>query len=138
MFYIPSCFLGTFGMTLMRKIFLLTVLIMEFYLHSFSQVSNLLKIDSLMNFSLNKDLERFGPVDSSINWSSNSKNFHFPNFNDSIRTFIQNLAGDYYPAKTHDNMPVVKPKGKFFMPVYKPDSTINFMLQIKKYPRVID
>ena len=33
-------------------------------------------------------------------------------------------------------MPIIKPQGSFPMPVYKPDSTIRFTMQIKEYKRI--
>jgi hypothetical protein len=33
-------------------------------------------------------------------------------------------------------MPILKPESSFPMPVYKPDSTIQFFMQIKEYKRI--
>lgn len=59
-----------------------------------------------------------------------------------IENESKNVAKKIYfgqPAKlsvnaphNYDNMPCLNPKGNFPMPVFKPDSTVDFILLIKK------
>lgn len=128
----------------MRKILLLTILIIGYNLPTFSQFdsqlqNNRFQIDTTFkSLSLNNGTKSFRLSD-----SMNSKKM----FNDTLRnkrflplkltdknvSFGQNLNEIVKTPQTFDNMPCLKPEGYFPMPVYKPDSTVKYTLLIKKY-----
>ena len=123
----------------MRKILLLTVLIIGYYLPTFSQFNNRLKFDpAVKDFSFSNSTKTFIHVDSIdfkgfLNNHANDKDFLFPELADKNMTFSRDSIGIFEPQKSFDNMPCLKPQGFFPMPIYKPDSTVRYTLLIKKY-----
>jgi hypothetical protein len=124
---------------IMRKILLLTVLIIGYYLPTFSQFNSRFKFDSTFNnFSFSNSTKTFRHVDSIdfkglLNKSTNDNGFLFPKLVDKNMTFGRDSVGIFNTQKTFDNMPCLKPQGFFPMPIYKPDSTVRYTLLIKKY-----
>ena len=123
----------------MRKILLLTVLIIGYYLPTFSQFNSRLKFDpTFKNFSFSNGAKTFSHFDSIdfkglLNKPENDKNFYFPKLADKNMTFGRDSVGIFETQKTFDNMPCLKPQGFFPMPIYKPDSTVRYTMLIKKY-----
>jgi hypothetical protein len=122
----------------MRKILLLTVLIIGYYLPSFSQFNSRIKFDpTFKNFSFGNVIKTFKHVDSIdikglINMSANNKDLLFPKLADKNLTFGRDSIGIFGTQKSFDNMPCLKPQGFFPMPIYKPDSTVRYTLLIMK------
>ena len=122
----------------MRKILLLTVLIIGYYLPSFSQFNSRLKFDSTFkNFSFGNSTKTFRHVDSFdfkglLNKPANDKYFLFPKQADKNLTFGRDPIGIFETQKSFDNMPCLKPQGFFPMPIIKPDSTVRYTLLIMK------
>jgi len=82
---------------IMRKILLLTVLIIGYYLPAFSQFNSRLKLDSTFNhFSFNNSTKTFRHIDS-IDFKglfynpANDKRFLYPKFADKNLTFGRHL-----------------------------------------------
>jgi hypothetical protein len=123
----------------MRKILLLIVLIIGYYLPTFSQVNSRLNFDSTFkNFSFSNSTKTFRHIDSIdfkefLNNPANDKDFLFPKLTDKNMTFGRDSIGIFEPQKSFDNMPCLKPQGFFPMPIVKPDSTVRYTLLIKKY-----
>ena len=123
----------------MRKILLLTVLIIGYYLPAFSQFKSRLQIDSTFkNFSFNNSKKTFLHIDSIdfkglVNNYRNDKNFLYTKLADKNMTFGRESVEIFETPKSFGNMPCLKPQGLFPMPVYKPDSTVRYTLLIKKY-----
>jgi hypothetical protein len=127
----------------MRKLSFLVILTVVCQLPSFSQSYGQPPIGSTGKyFSFSK-----GPLAIRPNDSIDYKGFlkkpanesYFPDYklNDKniqvgqLRTL--HLETPYY----FDNMPCLKPQGPFNMPVYKPDTSVNFTLLVKKPYRII-
>ena len=123
----------------MRKILPVIVLITGAYLSSFSQMRNSLQTEPFHRLPSNRNMERFRLGDTSLrghlNNPFNDNNFSFPDFSIKDRSFHQNQKGRLNSSGSFDHMPCIKPQGYFYMPVYKPDSTIRFSLLIKKYEK---
>ncbi len=123
----------------MRKILLLTVLIIGNYLPTFSQLKSRLQIDpTFKNFSFNNSTKTFRQLDSIdfkrlLNNPANDKDLRYPGLADKNMTFGRNSVGIIETPKSFENMPCLKPQGFFPMPIYKPDSTVRYTLLIKKY-----
>ena len=123
----------------MRKISLLTVLIIGYYLPAFSQLNSRLQIDpTVKNYSFNNDTKTFRHIDSIdfmglLNNHGSDKIFLHPKLADKNLTFGRDPFGITETFKSVDNMPCLKPQGYFPMPIYKPDSTVSYTLLIKKY-----
>jgi hypothetical protein len=123
----------------MRKILLLTVLIIGYFLPTFSQFNSQLKSDTIFkNFSFNSSTKTFRLIDSIdfkrvLNNPANSNDFLFPKLTDKNMTFGRDSIGIFEPQMSFDNMPCQKPQGFYPMPMYKPDSTVKYTLLIKKY-----
>lgn len=122
----------------MRKILLLTVLIIGYYLPTFSQFNSRLKFDSTFkNFSFSNSAKTFRHFDSIdfkglLSKPTNDKEFLFPKLADKNLTFGRESIGIFETQKSFDNMPCFKPQGFFPMPIYKPDSTVKYTLLIIK------
>ena len=128
----------------MRKILLLTVLIIGYYLPTFSQFDNqpqnnrLLIDTTFSNLSLKNNLKTPNLVISfDSNWlfnnSRNNKKLIYPKLTDKNSKSGQDPIAIFKMPPTFDNMPCVKPQGFFPMPIVKPDSTVRCTLLIKKY-----
>lgn len=123
----------------MRKILLLTALIIGYYLPTFSQMNRPLKIDSTFkNLSLNnsaKTLNHFDTIDfkNLFNKPVNNKDFSFTKRADKNLILGRESIGIFGAQKSIDNMPCLKPQGLFSMPIYKPDSTVKYTMLIKKF-----
>ncbi len=128
----------------MRKILLLTVLIVGYYLPTFSQFYNRpqnyrLPIDTTYsNLSLKNNLKTpklVNPFDSSwlFNNSKNNKKLIYPGLTDINSQSGQAPNAIFNMPSTSDNMPCVVPQGYFPMPIVKPDTTVRYTLLIKKY-----
>lgn len=118
----------------MRTALLTFVLITGYILTVFAQApSSLLPDDSFRKFKIGQHgnaLFKDSLNKGKLNVPFSTKNLHFYNPKDKElrigRPADENLMVD-------KGMPIFKPEGSFPMPVYKPDSTIRFTLQIKKY-----
>jgi hypothetical protein len=128
----------------MRKILLLTVLIVGYYMPTFSQPdnrpqNNRLQIDTTFsNLSLKNNLKTPDLVISfDSNWLfnnyRNTKNLIYPEFTDKNLKLVHDPIAIFNMPPTIDNMPCAKPQGFFPMPIVKPDSTVRYSLLIKKY-----
>lgn len=128
----------------MRKILLLTILIIGYNLPTFSQFdsrlqNNRFQIDTTFKtLSLNNGTKSFRLSDSMdikkmFNDTLRDKRFLPLKLTDKNVSFGQNLNEIVKTPQTFDNMPCLKPEGYFPMPVYKPDSTVKYTLLIKKY-----
>jgi hypothetical protein len=129
---------------IMRKILLLTVLIIGNYLPTFSQLdnrsqNNRLQVDTTFsNLSLKNNLKTpklVNPFDSGW-FSNNSRNnikLIYPGLTDINSKSGQDQIANFNKPSTYDNMPCVKPQGFYPMPIVKPDSTVRYTLLIKKY-----
>jgi hypothetical protein len=129
---------------IMRKILLLTVLIVGYYLPTFSQPdsrpqNNRLLIDTTFsNLSLKNNLKTPDLVIScDSNWlfnnSRNNKNLIYPKLTEKKSKLVQDPMAIFQMPPTFDNMPCVKAQGFFPMLIVKPDSTVRYSLLIKKY-----
>jgi hypothetical protein len=124
---------------IMRKIVLLTFLIIGYYLPTFSQFNSRLKFDSTFKyFSFGNSTKTFRHVDSIdfeglLHKPTNNKDFLFPKLADKNLTFVRDSVGFFETQKSFSNMPCLKPQGYFPMPIYKPDSTVRYTMLIKKY-----
>ena len=127
----------------MRNILLLTVLIIGCFVPAFSQSNsrlhnNRLQFDSTFrSFSFNNNLKIFDAYNSNdfkwlLNNSFSDKNFLYHKFGDRKLIIGQDPIGIIKQLQSFENMPCLKPKGFFPMPIYKPDSTISYTLLIKK------
>lgn len=123
----------------MRKILLLTVLIIGYYLPTFSQSNSLLQIDTTSVkfgfFNNTKTLGHFDPIDFKqlLNNPEHHKYLLNPKFTDKDVHFGQLSNGKIKAPQSFDNMPCLYPQGSFPMPIYKPDSTVRYTLLIKKH-----
>jgi len=128
----------------MRKIILLTVLIVGYYLPTFSQLDNrpqnnrLLIDTTFSNLSLKNNFKTPNLVISYdslwlFNNSGNNKILICPKLTDKNLELGQDPIAIFEMPATFDNMPCVKPQGYFPMPIVKPDSSVRYSLLIKKY-----
>ncbi len=128
----------------MRKILLLTILIIGYNLPTFSQFDSRLQNDrfqidtSFKTLSLNNGTKSFRLSDSldikkMFNDTLRDKRFLPLKLTDKNVSFGQNLKEIVKTPQSIDNMPCLKPEGYFPMSVYKPDSTVKYTLLIKKY-----
>ena len=128
----------------MRKILLLTVLIVGYYLPTFSQLdsrlqNNRLQIDTTFSNLLLKNNIKTPNLDNSIafkwlfNNSLNNKKLIYPKMADKNLKLGQAPIAIIKTQPTFDNMPCVKLPGIFPMTIVKPDSTVRYTLLIKKY-----
>jgi hypothetical protein len=123
----------------MRKILLLTVLIIGYYLPTFSQLKSKLQSDTrLKNFSFNytntfRHID-FNDFNGLLNGHNVERDFLIPNKLTYKNLHSgQNASGIVKTPQPFYNMPCLKPNGFFSMPIYKPDSSINYTLLIKRY-----
>ena len=123
----------------MKTIILIAILICLTILSAFSQRrSGGLHDPIIGNKQVSPDLLLSG-IDSLqqitfISMDSISYNFalpHVKHFKKSFPFDSNNLFGRLNESYTTENMPCYKPKGNFKMPVYYPDSTMNYTLLIK-------
>lgn len=128
----------------MRKILLLTVLIVGYYLPTFSQLynrpqNNRLQIDTTFsNLSLKNNLKTPNLVISiDSNWlfnnSRNYKKLICPNLTYKNSKLVQDPIAIFQKPQMFDSMPCVVPHGYFPMPIVEPDTTVRYTLLIKKY-----
>jgi len=123
----------------MRKILLLTIFIIGYYLLTFSQFNGRLQIDSTFKSpSFDNNTKTFISIDSiHYNWQlnnpKNDKNFFSPKFGDKNRNSDRDTFRIIEIPNSLDNMTYLKPQGFFPMPVSKPDSTVKYTLLIKKF-----
>jgi hypothetical protein len=123
----------------MRKILLLTVLIAVYCLPTLAQGSSQVQIDTTRvkfgfpvgsislghhdSIDIKQLLSNSEPHKYILNPKSADKNFGFGQLNN----------GKISLSPSPDHMPCLYPQGSYPMPVYKPDSTINYSLLIKKF-----
>jgi len=128
----------------MRKILLLTVFWVAYYLPVFSQAgcqsqnSRLLTGTTFSNLSLkNKVTTPDLVISYDTNWvfnhSRNNKKIICPGMTDKNSKSAQDPMAMFQKPPTIDNMPCMVPQGYFPMPVAEPDSTVRYSLLIKKY-----
>ena len=128
----------------MRKILLLTVLIVGYYLPAFSQLYNRqqnyrLQIDTTFsNLSLKNNLKTpdlVNPFDTNwfFNNSTYNKKLMYPGLPGLNPKSGQDLTAIFQMPSTFDNVPCVVPQGYFPMPIVEPDTTIRYTLLIKKF-----
>ena len=128
----------------MRKILLLTFLMVGYYLPVFSQAgcqsqnSRLLTGTTLSNLSLKNNVTTHDLVISyDTNWvfnhSRNNKKIIYPGMTGKNQRSVQDPMAIFQKPPTSDNMPCAVPQGYFPMQVAEPDSTVRYSLLIKKY-----
>lgn len=118
----------------MRKSLVVIVLILGFGLTAFSQSGGSLPTDSTK--------VKIGfPITLKLHWQSDSANyarlFNHPAITDTVNGFkltekkiFLGRPATYAIKAPHsdDKMPCMVPQGNFPMPVYRPDSAVNFTL----------
>ncbi|MGE5427386.1 MAG: hypothetical protein ACM3O8_05780 [Methylococcaceae bacterium] len=120
----------------MRTLFLIIAWIIACNMAAFSQSSHPVQWDTSMKFKIDKP--GIFPFINPLNKGKLEVPFNTqtPLFNVSKGKEMKKGR----PAEDHfmvqGGMPILKPKGSFPMPVYQPDSTIRFTLQIKEYKRL--
>jgi hypothetical protein len=123
----------------MKKILLLTILILGYYLTAFSQSKDQLKIDTtLVKFGFPNSTTTFGHINT-IDYKQFLDNPEHHKFLPDTKlagreVYFGHLSNSRINAPhSFDNMPCLYPQGSFTMPVYRPDSAVNYTLLIKKY-----
>ena len=123
----------------MRKLLLLTVLIIGYYLPAFSQSNSQFQIDTTtVKFGIPNNTKISGHFDT-IDFKQflNNTERHIYKLDLKLAGkdvhFGQLSNGKISAPHSFDNMPCLYPQGSFPMPVYKPDSTVKYSLLIKKY-----
>ena len=127
----------------MRKILLLTILIVGFYLPTYAQFdcrlqNNRLQIDTTFkSLSLKSNLKTPSLFENKdLGWSFNdpihNRKYLYPRLSDKKIKIAQDLFAINKTMTTFDNMPCVKPQGFFPMPIFVPDSTVRYTLLIKR------
>ena len=122
----------------MRKILLLTVLLVGYYLPAFSQTNSLLKIDTtsvrfpfLNSTKMHLHLDCLD-INQLLGKPEHQKYLLVPKLADKDIRFCQLSNGKIISTSSLDNMPCLYPQGSFPMPIFKPDTTVNYFL-IKKH-----
>lgn len=121
----------------MRTIFLTFVLIIGYTLTVFAQQpSSFFPENRNMKFKIGKPAT-LSFTDSlnrgKLNVPFSTKNLQFYNPKEKEVRIGRPADGN---LMVQGGMPILKPEGYFPMPIYKPDSTIRFTMQIKKYQRI--
>ncbi len=123
----------------MRKLFLLTGLIVGYYFQTFSQSNSLLQSDATtVKFAFLNSTKTHLHIDTlDINQLLMNPEYHkyllIPKLANKDIRFAQLSNGKIKSTSSLDNMPCLYPQGSFPMPIYRPDSTIRYTLQIKKH-----
>jgi len=123
----------------MRKILLLTGLIVGYYLQTFSQSNSQLQSDATtVKFAfLNRTKTHLHidtlDVNQLLKNPEHNKYLLDPKLAIKDVHFGQLSNGKIKAPQSSDNMPCLYPQGSFPMPIYKPDSTVKYSLLIKKY-----
>ncbi|MCX6221934.1 MAG: hypothetical protein NTZ69_13220 [Bacteroidia bacterium] len=123
----------------MRKIILLTVLIIGYCLPTFSQSNSQLQFDTTTVkfgfFNGSKTLGHLDTIDFKqlLNNPEHHKYLLDPKLADKDVHFGQLSNGRIKASHSLDNMPCLYPQGSFPMPICKPDSTVRYSLLIRKY-----
>lgn len=117
----------------MRALNLIAVCIIACSTALFSQNSQPVQRDTLMNYKQGKSgtLSLINPLNKGkldVPFNTNNRLSHDPK-NKQLK--IGKPAMDNLVVQ--GGMPIIKPEGSFPMPVYKPDSTIHFTMRIKEY-----
>jgi hypothetical protein len=122
----------------MKKFLLLVFLISGYHLKTSSQPKSQLQIDStVVKFGFNNSPKTLRHADS-IDFKRFLNNPPIHNYQLDPKLADKDVQfGHLSNAKIRtpyscDNMPIIHPQGYFPMPVYKPDSTVNYTLLIKK------
>jgi hypothetical protein len=122
----------------MKKFLLLAVLIIGYQLPTFSQTINQFQSDtSSVKFGCNNSTKTLRHADS-IDFKQflNNPPIHKyqldPKLADKDVHFGQLYNAKILTPSACDNMPIICPQGSFHMRIYKPDSTVNYTLLIKK------
>jgi hypothetical protein len=127
----------------MRKILLLTILIVVLYLPTYSQFdirpqNNRLQIDTtFMGLSPTNKLKTPSLFENkNMGWLFNDqrhyRNYLYPRLSDKKLKIDQDLFTINKMTQTFDNMPCARPQGFSAMPIFVPDSTVRYTLLIKK------
>jgi hypothetical protein len=122
----------------MRKFILLAVFMIGYLPPMFSQTINQIQSDTdSVKFGFNNSAKRLKHDDSidfrqflynppihkyQLDPKSADKDLHFGQ--------LENV--DIEIPSSYDNMPVIRPQGSYPLSIYKPDSTLNYTLMIKK------
>lgn len=128
---------------IMKKTVLLIILIIGYYLPSFTQSLDLKRSNQLElgknygNFSLKNRFNTFSLGDSiEINGlfidPLKKEKFGYSKLFEKNKNNNGNTIDIFKQTPPNYNMPVHKPEGKFLMPIHKPDSTISYTLRIKE------
>ena len=123
----------------MSKILLFAILIIGYHLPTFSQPKSQLQIDSTVTkFGFNNSPKTLRHADS-IDFKQflNNTPIHKyqldPKLAEKGVHFGQLYNAQIQTSHSCDNMPIFHPQGSFTMRIYKPDSTVNYTMLIKKY-----
>lgn len=123
----------------MIKIHLLAVLLIGYYLPVFSQTNSHLQIDTAtVKFGFLNSTKipgHFNAIDYKqlLNNPEHLKYLPGKKFADKEVHFGKLSNSKIKVPHMFDNMPCHYPQGSFPMLVYKPDSTVNYTMLIKKY-----
>ena len=122
---------------IMKKIILLTVLMIGLMIPAFSQLNSNLKIDTSFRKLSIYDYQKPFTIGIAKGYKSqvlDSSDNHllFRPFSNIELNFNQDSVGRIVKAQSFDNMPCINPQGYFPMRVYKPDSTIRYSMRIEK------
>lgn len=120
----------------MRTLFLIVICIIACSATLFSQTSQPLQRDTLMKYKQGESgtLSLINPLNKGKLDVPFSTNNRLPNGPKDKQMKIGKPAQDNLVVQ--GGMPIIKPQSSFPMPVYKPDSTIRFTMQIKRIPPV--
>jgi hypothetical protein len=124
---------------IMRKLLLLTGLIVGYYLQTFSQSNSLLQSEATtVKFAFLNSTKTHLHIDTlDINQILMNPEYHkyllIPKLANKDIRFGQLSNGKIISTSSLDNMPCLYPQGSFPMPIYKPDSTVRYTLLIKTH-----
>ena len=123
----------------MRKILFLAFIVIGFNLPLFSQSDRPIQIDTTaVKFAFDNSMKTFKHGES-IDLNRRLVNPGISNNFQSFKLMKKGVAiGQLSNLRikvscSFDNMPCLKPQGRFPMPIYKSDSTVNYTLLIKKH-----
>jgi len=123
----------------MKKALVLAIVIIGYQLPTFSQSNSQLQLDTArVKIGYNNNTKIFGHLDTLdykqfLNQSEPHTYLLKPKMADKNVHIGQLSKGKIITPHAIDNMPCLDPQGSFPMKIYKPDSTFNYTLLIKKH-----
>lgn len=127
----------------MRKILLMTILTVGFYLPTYAQFDSRLQNNRLWIDTTFKSLSLKNNLKTPSLWENKDlggsfydpipgRKYHFPKLSDKKIKIGKDLFAINKTTTTFDNMPCFKPQGFCPMPIFVPDSTVRYTLLIKR------